>query len=122
MRIINVSCRAVRDGYHPFSALTYSAQHFHNLEARSAVSSGRGEAQMLRCSSSEDLDLVSIEPGDVEDSPPHIRAYEELMDAVTILNIERDWGSGWHPQLKHSRDKTDLKTVIIAKKASAKKP
>lgn len=47
---------------------------------------------MLQLSSSEDLDVVSIDAEDFEDSPPHTPAYEELMEvmtrAVAKLNIE----------------------------------
>lgn len=41
------------------------------LESHSVVSSALSEALVLQLSSSEELDVVSIEAGDVEDSSPH---------------------------------------------------
>lgn len=44
-------------------------------------------------SSSEELGVVIINPGDLHDSPPHTPAYEELREVVTPavakLNIDR---------------------------------
>lgn len=52
------------------------------------------ETQVLLMSSSEELDIESIEAEDDEDLPPH-SAYEELVEvetlAVTKLNI--DWSA-----------------------------
>lgn len=38
---------------------------------------------MLRLSSSEELDILSINAGDIEDSPPLFPAYDELLEVVT---------------------------------------
>lgn len=46
-----------------------------DLEAHVVVSSIPGEAPVLQLSGSEELDIVSMDPGDVEDSPPHTPAY-----------------------------------------------
>lgn len=47
---------------------------------------------MLYLSGSKELDVVSMDPGDVVDSPPHTPAYEELIEVITCavarLNIE----------------------------------
>lgn len=51
------------------------------------------ESLMLVLSSSEELDILSIDAGDIEDSPPLSPAYEELLEVVThavnMLNV--DW-------------------------------
>lgn len=53
----------------------------------------KSESLMLVLSSSEELDVLSIDAGDIEDSPPLSPAYEELLEVVTravnMLNI--DW-------------------------------
>ncbi len=41
------------------------------------------EAQTLQLSDSEELDVVSVNVRDKEDSPPQSRAYEELVQVVT---------------------------------------
>lgn len=38
---------------------------------------------MLYLSGSKELDVVSMDPGDVVDSPPHTPAYEELIEVIT---------------------------------------
>lgn len=47
---------------------------------------------MLQLSGSEELEVVSTDPGDVKDSPPYTLAYEGLMEVITCdvakLNIE----------------------------------
>ncbi|CAM4711688.1 unnamed protein product [Leuciscus chuanchicus] len=58
-----------------------SASH-QGVEARVAVSSPPMEAPILQLSSSEELDVVSIE-AESEDSPPQSHAFEELLDVVT---------------------------------------
>ncbi len=47
------------------------------------VSSAPIEAQTLQLSDSEELDVVSVNARDTEDSPPQSRAYEELVEVVT---------------------------------------
>lgn len=51
-----------------------------------AVSSITDEVPMLQLSDSEELDIVNMYPGDVEDSSPHTPAYEELMDVITAIS------------------------------------
>ncbi len=51
-------------------------------EARAAVSSTQIEAQTLQLPDSEDLDVVSADARDTEDSPPQSHAYEELVEVV----------------------------------------
>lgn len=48
---------------------------------------------MLALSSSEEVDIVSIEAEDLEDSPPLSPAYEELVEFVTcvIAKLNIDW-------------------------------
>ncbi len=52
-------------------------------EAHAAVSSAPIEAQTLQLSDSEELDIVSVNARDTDDSPPQSRAYEELVEVVT---------------------------------------
>ncbi len=52
-------------------------------EARAAVSSALIEAQTLQLSDPEELDVVSVNARDNEDSPPQSRAYEELVEVLT---------------------------------------
>ncbi len=52
-------------------------------DACAAVSSAPIEAQTLELSYSEELDIVSVDARDTEDSPPQSRAYEELVEVVT---------------------------------------
>ncbi len=52
-------------------------------EACAVVSSTPIEAQTLQLSDSEELDVVSVNARDTEDSPPQSRAYEELVEVVT---------------------------------------
>lgn len=63
------------------------------LEACSAVSSTPCGAPVLQLSDSDKLDVVSIEAGDIEESPPNTHTYEELLEIVTHvisrLNIDR---------------------------------
>lgn len=63
-----------------------------DTEARFVSSSIPSESLMLELSSSEELEVLSIEAGDIEDSPPSSPAYEELVEVVSWevakLNIE----------------------------------
>ncbi len=58
-------------------------------EARAAVSSTPIEAQTLQLSDSEELDVISVNARDTEDSPPQSRAYEELVEVVTSAVLLR---------------------------------
>lgn len=62
------------------------------MEACSASSSISSESQMLELSSSEEMEVLSIEAGEIEDSQPSSPAYEDLFDVVSRevakLNIE----------------------------------
>ncbi len=62
-------------------------------EACAAVSSTPIEAQTLQLSDSEELDLVSANARDTEDSPPQSRAYEELVEVLTraVEKLSIDW-------------------------------
>ncbi len=62
-------------------------------EARAAVSSTPIEAQTLQLSDSEELDVLSANAKDTEDSPPKSRAYEELVEVVTraVERLSIDW-------------------------------
>ncbi|CAM4623010.1 unnamed protein product [Leuciscus chuanchicus] len=68
-----------------------SASH-QGVEARAAVSSPPMEAPILQLSSSEELDVVSIE-AESEDSPPQSHAFEELLDVVTraVHRLSIEW-------------------------------
>lgn len=68
----------------PFSALTAgSSAVTQDLEARSTASSTLSENPMLALSSFEEVDIVSIEAGESDDSPPVSPDYEELVEIVT---------------------------------------
>lgn len=58
-------------------------------EARSAVPSTQGEGSTLRLSSSEEVDVESVD----RDSPPHSPRYEELLEVVTraVAKLSLDW-------------------------------
>lgn len=60
--------------------------------ASARISSARGGAPVLQQSSFEELNVVSIDPGDVEDLPSHTQANDKLMEVVTHavakLNID----------------------------------
>ncbi len=59
-------------------------------EARAAVSSALIEAQTLH---SEELDVVSANARDTEDSPPQSHAYDELIEVVSraVEKLSIDW-------------------------------
>ncbi|ROL54738.1 hypothetical protein DPX16_3891 [Anabarilius grahami] len=61
-------------------------------EARAAVSSPRRETPTLNISSSEEVDVVSVETGD-EDPPSSSPACEELLEVVTraVDKLKIDW-------------------------------
>lgn len=63
------------------------------LEACSAVSSTPSEAPVLQLSISEELDFISIETGDTEDSSLQNPACEELMEVIThaVAKLNIDW-------------------------------
>jgi len=63
------------------------------LEARIEVPSIPSEAPVLQLSGSEELEVVCMDPGDVENSPLHSPAYEELMEFVThaVAQLNIDW-------------------------------
>lgn len=48
---------------------------------------------LLLLSGSEELDVVSMDPGDAEDLPLHTPAYEELMEVIThaVAQLNIDW-------------------------------
>lgn len=52
-------------------------------EAHATASSTLDENSMLELSSPENLDVLSIEAGEIEDSPPQSPAFEELLEVVT---------------------------------------
>ena len=61
--------------------------------ARSAASPSQVEAPMLQLSSSEELDVVSIDTGDYESSPAHTSVDEELLEVLTraVAKLNIDW-------------------------------
>ncbi len=72
-------------------------------EARAAVSSAPIEAQTLQLSDSEELDIVSLDVRDTEDSPPQSRAYEELVEVVIRAVV-------WPAEREDVRSKKKKKT------------
>ena len=76
-------------------------------EARSAASSARVESPMLELSASEEVDVLSIEGGDFgDDSPPHVPAYEELVEVVSraVARLNISW--------PHERQETLIKSKL----------
>ncbi|XDV54162.1 hypothetical protein PO909_022516 [Leuciscus waleckii] len=90
-----------------------SASH-QGVEARVAVSSPPIEAPILQLSSSEELDVVSIE-AESEDSPPQSHAFEELLDVITRavdrLSIE------WPEDRQDVRSKSKLDERFLPSRA-----
>ncbi len=79
----NRSVSGIRDRHRLIFAFTWQVQCL-----VSGLGSTRGgffhpEAQSLQLSDSEELDVVSANARDTEDSPPQSRAYEELVEIVT---------------------------------------
>ncbi|XDV43148.1 hypothetical protein PO909_011671 [Leuciscus waleckii] len=62
---------------------------------------------MLRLSASEEVDVLSIEAGEMEDSPPHPPAYEELLEVVThaVAKLNISWPC--ERQEAHKKSKLD---------------
>ncbi len=68
---------------------------------------GEARAQTLQLSDSEELDVISFNARDTEDSPPQSRAYEELVEVVTSAVrlriasghrfVSQGYGSTWWP-------------------------
>ncbi len=77
-------------------------------EARAAVSSALIEAQTLQLSDLEELDVVSVNARDNEDSPPQSRAYEEL---VEVLTRAVDWPA--EKEDVHSGKKMQETAVVV---------
>ncbi|CAM4693006.1 unnamed protein product [Leuciscus chuanchicus] len=90
-----------------------SASH-QGVEARVAVSSPPMEAPILQLSSSEELDIVSID-AESEDSPPQSHAFEELLDVITRaverLSIE------WPEDRQGARSKSKLDERFLPSRA-----
>ena len=70
-----------------------SSRSAQGMEARAAASSVPREEPMLELSGSEELDILGIEAGECERSPPHSPAYEELLEVVTraVAKLNIDW-------------------------------
>lgn len=49
------------------------------------VSSTLSDDPVLMLSSSEELEVLSMEAGEIEDLPPPSPTYEELMEAIILL-------------------------------------
>lgn len=64
-------------------SLASSSTLAQDTEARSMASSTQSESPMLGLSSSEEIDVLSIEVEGFEDSPPLSPSYEELLEAAT---------------------------------------
>lgn len=85
------SGRGAQGGFGPFSSFISALAQ--DPEAHSAASSALSESPMLILSSSEEVDVLSNEAGDFEDSPPLSPAYEELLEVVTraIAKLNIKW-------------------------------
>lgn len=76
-----------------------------SAEARAAASSAPVEEPMLELSGSEELDILGIEAGKCENSPPHSPAFEELLEVVTraVEKLKIDWPPEMHEATKKSK-------------------
>ncbi len=84
LRFANGSVSGVRDGTAlPLPSPDRFSASSQGWEAHAAVSSAPIEAQTLQLSDSEELDVVSVNARDTDDSPPQSCAYEELVEVVT---------------------------------------
>lgn len=88
-------------------------------EARPAASSARGESPLLRCSSSEELDVTGSEGDTIrgeEDSPSLSPAYEELVDVLTraVDKLHISWPS----DKQSARPKSKLDERFLSSKTS----
>ncbi|CAM4576079.1 unnamed protein product [Leuciscus chuanchicus] len=90
-----------------------SASH-QGVEARVAVSSPPMEAPILQLSSSEELDIVSID-AESEDSPPQSHAFEELLDVITRA-VERLFIE-WPEDRQGARSKSKLDERFLPSRA-----
>ncbi|CAM4628207.1 unnamed protein product [Leuciscus chuanchicus] len=90
-----------------------SASH-QGVEARVAVSSPPMEAPILQLSSSEELDIVSID-AESEDSPPQSHAFEELLDVITRA-VERLFIE-WPEDRQVARSKSKLDERFLPSRA-----
>ncbi|CAM4607827.1 unnamed protein product [Leuciscus chuanchicus] len=84
------------------------------VEARVAVSSPPMEAPILQLSSSEELDVVSID-AESEDSPPQSHAFEELLDVIT-RTVER-LSIEWPEDRQGARSKSKLDERFLPSRA-----
>ncbi|KAI2668278.1 putative uridine nucleosidase 2 [Labeo rohita] len=82
---------------------TKSAARPSGSEARAAVSSPRGSASTLPISSSEEVDVVSLE----EAAAPQFPQYEELLEVVTraVAKLSIDWPA--EPLVEPQKSKLD---------------
>lgn len=85
--------------------LAGSSSPVRDTEASSAASSTPSKSLMLGLSSSEEVDVLSIEVGDFKDSPPFFTAYEELLEVVThaVAKLNIDWPSEKQEALQKSK-------------------
>lgn len=62
---------------------------------------------MLQLSTSEEVDVLSIEAGEMESPPPHPPAYEELLEVVThaVAKLNISWPC--ERQEAHKKSKLD---------------
>lgn len=75
------------------SALSQLSSASSTAQTRSAASSTQSESLMLVLSSSEELDILSIEVFNIGDSPAISLQYEELMEGVpqSVSKLNIDW-------------------------------
>ncbi|KAL1269008.1 hypothetical protein QQF64_031297 [Cirrhinus molitorella] len=86
------------EGYETGSSLSHASSARSNApsrgaEARVAVSSPKGGSLTLHLSSSEEVEVMSVDTEETVDSPPQSLAYEELVEVVTraVAKLNIDW-------------------------------
>lgn len=74
-------------------SLARSRALFRDTEACSAASSTLSEGPVLMLSSSEELDVLSIEAGGIEDLPSPSPSYEEPVEVITraVAKLNITW-------------------------------
>jgi len=80
------------EGFETDPALSQPSPARSSALSQAAFFSNRAES-VLQLSSSEDLDVVGIDAGDIKDSPPHTPTYERVMEVVTctVAKLNIDW-------------------------------
>lgn len=98
----------VGDGHGPFFALTHQIQHpFQGSKDLTVVSSPKSEGMRLNLSSSEEVDVASLDQDETGDSSSQSIQYKELLELVirAVEKLKIDWPD--EKQKDHPKSKLD---------------